>query len=56
MWDAVEALVQRGLPSDVAIDQIYSECGGINAKVHDVISHLQHFRVIGNVALHMHRR
>jgi hypothetical protein len=56
VWDAVEALVQRGLTSDVAIDRIYSECGGVNAKVNDVISRLKHFRVIGNAALHMHRR
>ena len=54
VWDAVEALVQRGLTSDVAIDRIYSECGGPNTKVNDVIKELKHFRSIGNAALHMH--
>ena len=51
VWDAVEALVQRGLTSDVAIDRIYSECGGVNAKMNDVISRLKHFRAIGNMLL-----
>ena len=50
----MEALVQRGLTSDVAIDRIYSECGGPNSKVNDVIKELKHFRSIGNAALHMH--
>ena len=54
VWDAVEALVQRGLTSDVAIDRIYSECGGPNTKVNDVIKELKHFRSIGNAALHMY--
>ncbi len=56
VWDTVEALVQRGLTSDVAIDRIYSECGGVNEMVNDAISRLKHFRVIGNAALHMYRR
>ena len=38
----MEALVQRGLTSDVAIDRIYSECGGPNTKVNDVIKELKH--------------
>ena len=54
VWDAVEALVQRGLTSDVAFDRIYSECGGPNTKVNDVIKELKHVRSIGNAALHMH--
>ena len=37
VWDAIEALVTRGLTSDVAIDRIYSECGGQNTKVNDVL-------------------
>ena len=56
VWDAVEALVQRGMTSDIAIDRMYSECGGINAEVNDVLSRLKHFRVIGDAALHTHRR
>ena len=52
VWDAVEALVQRGLTSDVAIDRIYSECGGPNSKVNDVIEELKHFKRVGNAALH----
>ena len=54
VWDAVEVLVQRGLTSDVAIDRIYSECGGPNTKVNDVIKELKHFRSVGNAALHMY--
>ena len=54
VWDAVEALVQRGLTSDVAIDRIYSECGGPNTKVNDVIKELKHFRRVGNAALHIY--
>ena len=53
-WDAVKALVQRGLTSDVAIDRIYSECGGPNSKVKDVIEELKHFKRVGNAALHMY--
>ena len=54
MWDATEALVQRGLTSDVAIDRIYSECGGPNTKVNDVIKKLRHFWSFRNAALHMY--
>ncbi len=54
VWDAVEALVQRGLTSDVAIDRIYSECEGPNTKVNDVIKELKHFKRVGNAALHMY--
>jgi hypothetical protein len=54
VWDAVEALVQRGLTSDVAIDRIYSECGGPNSKVNEVINELKHFKRVGNAALHMY--
>ena len=54
VWDAIEALVKRGLTSDVAIDWIYSECGGQNTKVNDVIKILKHFRQLGNVSLHMY--
>ena len=50
----MEALVQRGLTSDVAIDRIYSECGGLNTKVNDVIKELKHFKRVGNAALHMY--
>ncbi len=54
VWDAVEALVQRGLTSDVAIDRIYSECGGPNSKVNEVIEELKRFKRVGNAALHMY--
>ena len=54
VWDAVESLVQRGLTSDVAIERIYSECGGPNTKVNDVIKELKHFRRVGNAALHIY--
>jgi hypothetical protein len=54
VWDAVEALVQRGLTSNVAIDRIYSECGGPNSKVNEVIKELKHFKRVGNAALHMY--
>ncbi len=54
VWDAIEALVKKGLTSDVAIDPIYSECGGQNTKVNDVIKILKHFRQVGNASLHMY--
>jgi len=54
IWNAIEALVKRGLTSDVAIDQIYSECGGQTTKVNDVIKLLNHFRQVGNASLHMY--
>jgi hypothetical protein len=40
VWDAVEEPVQWGLTSDMAIDRIYSECGGPNSKVNEVIEEL----------------
>ena len=40
----MEALVQRGLTSDVTIDRIYSVCGGPNTKVNDVVKELKYFR------------
>ena len=49
----MEHLVQRDLTSDVAIDMIYSECGGPNTKDNDVIKELKHFRSIGNTTLHI---
>ena len=54
VWDTVEALVKRGLTSDVAIDRIYTECGGQNTKANDVISKLKHFRRVGNASLHIY--
>jgi hypothetical protein len=53
-WDAIEALVKRRLTSDVAIDQIYSQCVGQNTKVNDVLKILKHFRQVGNVYLQMY--
>ena len=54
VWDVIDDLVKRGLSSDVAIDRIYAECGGPNAKVNDVIARLKQFRRHGNDALHMY--
>ena len=54
VWDAIEALVKRRLTSDVAIDPIYSECGGQNTMANDVIKLLKHFRQVGNASLHMY--
>jgi hypothetical protein len=46
--------VKRGLSSDVAIDRTYTECGGPNTKVSDVIERLKQFRQTGNNTLHMY--
>ena len=51
VWDTIEALGKRGLASDVAHDQIYSECGDQNIKVNDVIKILKYFRQVGNASL-----
>ena len=52
--DAIDSLVKRGLSSDVAIDCIYTECGGPNTNVSNVIELLKNFRQTGNNTLHMH--
>ena len=54
VWDAIDNLVKRGLSSDVAIDRIYTECGGPNTNISDVIGRLKTFRQTGNNALHMY--
>ena len=54
VWDVIDDLVKRGLSSDVAIDRVYAECGGPNAKINDVIARLKQFRRHGNNALHMY--
>ena len=46
--------MKRGLSSDVAIDRVYTECGGPNVKVNDVIAQLKQVRRTGNNALHMY--
>jgi hypothetical protein len=53
IWDTVDGLVRRGLTSDVAIDRIYSECGGPTMKVNQVIAKIKEFRKYGNPALHI---
>ena len=53
-WGVIEDLVKRGLSSDVAIDRVYTECGGPNVKVNDVIAQLKQVRRTGNNALHMY--
>ena len=52
--NVIDNLVRRRLSSDVAIDRVYAECGGPNAKVNDVIARLKQFRRTGNDALHMY--
>jgi hypothetical protein len=51
--DTVDALVRRGVTSDVAIDRIYAECAGPTVKVNQVISKIIEFRKYGNAALHI---
>jgi hypothetical protein len=49
----VDGLVRRGLTSDVAIDRIYSECGGPTMDVNQVIAKIKEFRKYDNPALHI---
>ena len=38
----------------MAIDRIYSECGGPKTKINDVIKELKHFKRVENAALHLY--
>jgi len=53
VWDVILNMCNRQLTADVAIDRIYSQCGGIGTPVNRVISELKRFKKEGNQVLFM---
>ena len=53
VWDVISNMCNRQLTADVAIDRIYSQCGGIDTPVNEVITQLKRFRKEGNPVLFM---
>ena len=50
VWDTIEGMCDRQLEAGVAIDRIYTECGGFNTPVGQVIEteKIRDFRKVGN--------
>jgi hypothetical protein len=51
VWDTISNMCRRNMSADVAIDRIYSQCGGVGAPVSKVIADLKRFRREGNGVL-----